>query len=110
MILELRLDVFQFMLPFNYTEYHDIVLDLHSKQLIPDWRIDDAVSRILRVKFLMGLFENPMADYNYVDQLGCQVLMTVSSIHCHPSIIQNYYIQLYIHICNRLIEIWQGRQ
>nr|XP_004296272.2 PREDICTED: lysosomal beta glucosidase-like [Fragaria vesca subsp. vesca] len=61
-----------FMLPFNYTEYHDIVLDLHSKQLIPDSRIDDAVSRILRVKFLMGLFENPMADYNYVDQLGCQ--------------------------------------
>jgi len=36
-------------------------------------RIDDAVRRILRVKFTMGLFENPMADYTLVDQVGSQV-------------------------------------
>lgn len=77
LISERFLDGFQFMLPYNYTEFHDIVLDLHSKKLIPDSRIDDAVCRILRIKFMMGLFENPMADYSYVDRLGCQVLMYV---------------------------------
>jgi beta-glucosidase len=35
-------------------------------------RIDDAVRRILRVKFTMGLFEHPLADYSLVKQLGSQ--------------------------------------
>ncbi|XP_040362834.1 beta-glucosidase BoGH3B isoform X1 [Rosa chinensis] len=61
-----------FILPFNYTEFHDTVLDLHFKNLISDSRIDDAVYRILRIKFIMGLFDNPMADYTFVDRLGCQ--------------------------------------
>lgn len=37
-------------------------------------RIDDAVKRILRVKFVAGLFENPIADYSLVDQVGSQVI------------------------------------
>ncbi|KAJ0463037.1 putative glucan 1,3-beta-glucosidase [Helianthus annuus] len=36
-------------------------------------RIDDAVTRILRVKFTMGLFENPLADYSMVNEVGSQV-------------------------------------
>ncbi|KAJ0799185.1 putative glucan 1,3-beta-glucosidase [Helianthus annuus] len=36
-------------------------------------RINDAVKRILRVKFTMGLFENPLADYSYAKYLGCQL-------------------------------------
>ncbi|GKV07575.1 hypothetical protein SLEP1_g19329 [Rubroshorea leprosula] len=35
-------------------------------------RIDDAVKRILRVKFMLGVFENPLADVSLVDQLGSQ--------------------------------------
>ncbi|KAF5767498.1 putative glucan 1,3-beta-glucosidase [Helianthus annuus] len=35
-------------------------------------RIDDAVTRILRVKFTMGLFENPLADYSMVNEVGSQ--------------------------------------
>ncbi|XP_021892622.1 uncharacterized protein LOC110810688 [Carica papaya] len=35
-------------------------------------RIDDAVRRILRVKFVMGLFEKPFADETYVDHVGSQ--------------------------------------
>ena len=33
-------------------------------------RIDDAVSRILKVKMEMGLFDNPYIDYTYLDQIG----------------------------------------
>ncbi|KAK6119113.1 LOW QUALITY PROTEIN: hypothetical protein DH2020_047156 [Rehmannia glutinosa] len=40
--------------------------------VIPISRIDDAVRRILRVKFTMGLFENPLADYSLVDQIRTQ--------------------------------------
>ncbi|GJW57544.1 lysosomal beta glucosidase-like protein, partial [Tanacetum coccineum] len=35
-------------------------------------RIDDAVKRILRVKFVMGLFENPLADLTMAKYLGTQ--------------------------------------
>ncbi|KAI3988533.1 hypothetical protein MKX01_026347 [Papaver californicum] len=35
-------------------------------------RIDDAVRRILRVKFIMGLFENPISDFSFVNHLGSQ--------------------------------------
>ncbi|KAI3735106.1 hypothetical protein L6452_14594 [Arctium lappa] len=44
-------------------------------------RVDDAVKRILRVKFVMGLFENPLADYSMAKYLGSQVL----SLHLVPS-------------------------
>ncbi|XVF30776.1 hypothetical protein REPUB_Repub16aG0087800 [Reevesia pubescens] len=60
------------MVPFNYTEFID-GLTIHVKNnIIPMSRIDDAVTRILRVKFITGLFENPLADYSLVDQLGSQ--------------------------------------
>lgn len=35
-------------------------------------RIDDAVRRILRQKFRMGLFENPFPDTLLVDTIGCK--------------------------------------
>ena len=40
---------------------------------IPMSRIDDAVGRILWVKLMMGIFENPFADYSLVKYLGIQV-------------------------------------
>lgn len=61
------------MLPHNYTEFIDIVTDLVKKKFIPMDRIDDAVRRILRVKFMMGLFEKPMADLRFVKHLGSTV-------------------------------------
>jgi len=36
------------------------------------WRIDDAVKRILRQKFRLGLFKNPFSDPNLIDEIGCQ--------------------------------------
>lgn len=61
------------MVPFNYTEFIEDATSLVNKRIISMSRIDDAVSRILRVKFTMGLFENPLADLSFADQLGKKV-------------------------------------
>ncbi|XP_027925362.1 uncharacterized protein LOC114182651 [Vigna unguiculata] len=58
------------MVPLNYTEFIDGLTSLVESKAIPMSRIDDAVRRILRVKFVMGLFENPLADHNLVHHLG----------------------------------------
>ncbi|EEF36707.1 hydrolase, hydrolyzing O-glycosyl compounds, putative [Ricinus communis] len=58
------------MVPYNYTEFIDGLTYLVKSGIIPMSRIDDAVKRILRVKFVMGLFENPNADESLVNQLG----------------------------------------
>ena len=42
---------------------------LVKKNIVPMSRINDAVRRIV----MMGLFENPLADYSFVNQLGSQV-------------------------------------
>ncbi|KAK6141883.1 hypothetical protein DH2020_024380 [Rehmannia glutinosa] len=60
------------MVPYDHTEFSTIMLSHVKNNLIPMSRIDDAVKRILRVKFSMGLFENPIADYSFVDELGSQ--------------------------------------
>jgi beta-glucosidase len=69
----------QIMIPHNYTEFIGGLTLLVKKNVIPMSRIDDAVKRILRVKFVMGLFENPLADYSLADQLGSQVSRSAQS-------------------------------
>uniref|UniRef100_A0A5B7A058 beta-glucosidase n=1 Tax=Davidia involucrata TaxID=16924 RepID=A0A5B7A058_DAVIN len=60
------------MIPYNFAEFIDDLTIQVKNNIIPMSRIDDAVKRILRVKFVMGLFENPMADLSLVNQLGSQ--------------------------------------
>ncbi|PON67569.1 Glycoside hydrolase [Parasponia andersonii] len=60
------------MVPYNYTEFIDGLTYLVKNKFIPISRIDDAVKRILRVKFQIGLFENPYADQSLVHELGSQ--------------------------------------
>ncbi|KAH0907907.1 hypothetical protein HID58_039734 [Brassica napus] len=60
------------MVPFNFNEFINDLLSLVKSKAIPITRIDDAVSRILLVKFTMGLFENPLADYSFSNELGSQ--------------------------------------
>lgn len=53
------------MVPYNF-EFADHLIDLVNKGEVSMERINDAVSRILRVKMLLGLFEKPLtlhADY-----------------------------------------------
>ncbi|KAJ5897398.1 hypothetical protein N7504_007686 [Penicillium tannophilum] len=40
----------------------DLIIKLVEDNLLPESRIDQSVSRILREKFLLGLFENPFVD------------------------------------------------
>ena len=67
------LSVKQVMIPNNYAEFIGNLTLLVKDNIIPMSRIDDAVKRILRVKFVMGLFENPMSDPSLANQLGSQV-------------------------------------
>ncbi|CAA0841451.1 Glycosyl hydrolase family protein [Striga hermonthica] len=60
------------MVPNNYTEFIDGLTSLVKRNFISMTRIDDAVRRILRVKFTMGLFEHPLADYSMIKHLGSQ--------------------------------------
>lgn len=63
----------QVMVPYNYIEFINDLTFLVNNNFIAMSRIDDAVKRILRVKFASGLFENPLADLSLVDQIGKQV-------------------------------------
>ncbi|XP_058787298.1 uncharacterized protein LOC131661712 [Vicia villosa] len=58
------------MVPYNFTEFIDDLTYQVKNNIIPVSRINDAVARILRVKFTMGLFENPLADLSLANQLG----------------------------------------
>ncbi|KAM0943584.1 putative glucan 1,3-beta-glucosidase [Dioscorea sansibarensis] len=58
------------MVPYEYPTFINDLTSLVNKGVVPMSRIDDAVRRILRVKFTMGLFENPLADLSFADQLG----------------------------------------
>ncbi|KAJ3673263.1 hypothetical protein LUZ60_006637 [Juncus effusus] len=60
------------MIPYDYQTYTKDMTELVNKNEIPMSRIDDAVSRILRVKFTLGLFEHPYSDPSLADQLGSE--------------------------------------
>ena len=64
----------QIMVPNNFQSFISILTGHVNSGVIPMSRIDDAVTRILRVKFTMGLFENPYSDASMAEQLGKQVL------------------------------------
>lgn len=58
------------MIPYNYPEFvADLTTQVSNGSIKLD-RINDAVSRILRVKFAMGLFENPLPDPRLAGELG----------------------------------------
>lgn len=67
------------MVPFNFTEFIDDLTYLVKHNFISMKRIDDAVERILFVKFTMGLFENPLADLSLANEVGSQVGQHVRS-------------------------------
>nr|CAB3445473.1 unnamed protein product [Digitaria exilis] len=60
------------MIPYQYKEFRDDLTLLVNNGTIPMSRIDDAVRRILRVKFTMGLFDNPYPDPTLIADLGKQ--------------------------------------
>lgn len=53
------------MVPYDYVKFIDTMKQAVAAGDIPQERLDDAVRRILRVKFELGLFEHPMPDVKY---------------------------------------------
>jgi beta-glucosidase len=49
------------MVPLDFS-FYDLLLELVKEGKVPVSRIDDAVRRILRVKYAVGLFEDPYPD------------------------------------------------
>lgn len=58
------------MLPRRIDDYTYYMNQLVSSGAIPLSRINDAVLRILKVKFQMGLFEKPLADKALLSEIG----------------------------------------
>lgn len=58
------------MVPEIYESFYFRLKKLVEEGEIPMSRIDDAVIRILRIKYLMGLFDNPFTDRNLTQMIG----------------------------------------
>jgi beta-glucosidase len=59
-----------FMEPNTAKQFEDLLLAEVQAGRVSQARVDDAVRRILRVKFQLGLFEHPFASADNVDQVG----------------------------------------
>ncbi|MDP5273977.1 beta-glucosidase family protein [Chengkuizengella axinellae] len=57
------------MVPVGIEDYTKNLIDAVNEELIPMERFDDAVSRILTLKFELGLFENPYIDAEQTEAL-----------------------------------------
>ncbi|CAH8350743.1 unnamed protein product [Eruca vesicaria subsp. sativa] len=60
------------MVPHHYERFINDLTDLVQSGEIPMSRIDDAVERILRLKFTAGLFEHPFSDRSLQKFVGCK--------------------------------------
>ncbi|EOY33796.1 Glycosyl hydrolase family protein isoform 3 [Theobroma cacao] len=61
------------MVPFKYKQFVEDLAFLVESGEVQMSRIDDAVERILRVKFVSGLFEHPFSDRSLLDIVGCKL-------------------------------------
>ncbi len=57
------------MVPYDYS-FYTLLLELVQKKEVPEERINEAVSRILKVKMMLGLFENPYPEKNGASLVG----------------------------------------
>jgi len=58
------------MVPYDYVRFIKSLQRAVMKGDISMERIDDAVGRILTVKFMLGLFDDPQADPDLLDKVG----------------------------------------
>ncbi|KAH1033708.1 hypothetical protein J1N35_045882 [Gossypium stocksii] len=61
------------MVALRYKQFMDDLMFLVESGEVLMSRIDDAVERILRVKFVAGLFEYPFSDRSLLDIVGCKL-------------------------------------
>ena len=58
------------MLPYRYIDFYNAMKNLISEGKIDTARVDDAVKRILTIKFRLGLFERPFTDRSLLPLVG----------------------------------------
>ncbi len=59
-----------FMEPYDYATFITTLKAQVANRSVRMARIDDAVSRILKAKFDLGLFEHPYTDRTHIDDIG----------------------------------------
>ncbi|WP_300729281.1 glycoside hydrolase family 3 N-terminal domain-containing protein [uncultured Bacteroides sp.] len=59
------------MVPYEVS-FCDYLKELVEEGEVPMSRIDDAVARVLRLKYRVGLFDNPYWDIKKYDKFGCK--------------------------------------
>jgi len=58
------------MLPYRYNDFYNAMQSLISQGRITIDRVNDAVRRILTIKFRLGLFERPFTNRTLLDSVG----------------------------------------
>ena len=58
------------MVPYEYEHFVKNLISLVEEGEVSMGRIDDAVKRILKLKFELNLFENPVTNYNDYEDFG----------------------------------------
>lgn len=76
-----------FMEPNATPEFIVLLKELVKEGAVEESRIDDAVMRILTVKFRLGLFENPYANEAYRDSIGTRYHRNVARQAVRESIV-----------------------
>lgn len=66
------------MVPYDFRRFIMTLLDAVRKGDVSEERIDDAVRRILRVKFAVNLFDNPFGDESLLELVGSLAHRTVA--------------------------------
>ncbi len=75
------------MLPNRYLDFYNSMKSLISKGKIDTARVDDAVKRILSIKFKLGLFERPYTDRSLLPLVGCTAHRSVARQCVRESIV-----------------------
>ena len=60
------------MVPYDYEEFCNNLIELVEEGEVKMSRIDDAVSKILKLKIELGLFKTPVTDYREYDDFGSE--------------------------------------
>jgi beta-glucosidase len=75
------------MEPKKWKQTVALLVDLMNKGEITMERADDAVRRILRVKYAINLFDNPYSDWTHFDTIGCTTHRAVAREAVRQSIV-----------------------
>jgi beta-glucosidase len=84
-VLAINAGIDMSMVPGDYS-FFDLLKEAVAKKEVPMSRIDDAVKRILKLKFKVGLFDNAYAEENSRANFGKAEYQTVALDAAHEAI------------------------